>query len=103
MLRSLVGSEMCIRDRNKRHLNLDNYNSIHLIISSCTQLDEERPSILFQDWLFDPTTYYIISSDCIVSPCFVVEDIDEDGNKRALVALDKDKWAAEFLDLADAL
>ena len=86
-------------NREGLDLEVGDVDTVYLVVSCCTVRTEDCCLTLFEDCEYDPNNFYVIEGNSIVSPCFVVEDCGEGGEKRALVARSYDGWAIEFLDM----
>ena len=70
------------------------------MVTCCTEYDPSCSSVLFHTWNFDGSVYHLIEAASIVSPCFVIADMQmNEQQKRALVALDIEDWAREFVNI----
>jgi hypothetical protein len=72
-------------------------NTFDLIIQCCGE-PTGRESFLFTEWTFRKE-FYVVSSEAIVSLCFVLGTHDLDSNS-VLIVTDKLKWASMFYESA---
>lgn len=52
-------------------------------------------STLMTEWFFKED-YYLVDTDCIDSPCFVITNVSNPPDMKIMEALPYDEWASKF-------
>jgi hypothetical protein len=69
-----------------------------LIVQSTVAKVPEKSSVLLTQWTWSPK-YYVIDTESIVGPCFVISIVDDDS--VVLEALALDAWPGQFTTIFD--
>ena len=68
-----------------------------LVVQSTTKRLAKKSSVLLSEWLWQPFPYYVIDTDDIVAPCFVISVVDD--HSVVLETKARHLWPAEFTSI----